>query len=122
MRILIVEDDTMLSQTIQAVLEKEGFSVDAVADGASGVDYILLNVYDLVILDVMLPVQDGYQVARTVRAKGCGTPILMLTARSAVDDRIDGLNAGADYYLPKPFDVRELLACIHALLRRQGGR
>lgn len=66
--------------------------MDAVADGASGVDYILLNVYDLVILDVMLPVQDGYQVARTVRSKGCGTPILMLTARSAVDDRIDGLN------------------------------
>lgn len=122
MRILIVEDDTILSQTIQAVLEKEGFSVDAVADGASGVDYILLNVYDLVILDVMLPVQDGYQVARTARAKGCGTPILMLTARSAVDDRIDGLNAGADYYLPKPFDLRELMACIHALLRRQGGQ
>ena len=92
MRILIVEDDTILSQTLQAVLEKEGFSVDAVADGESGVDYILLNVYDLVILDVMLPVQDGYQVARTVRSKGCGTPILMLTARSAVDDRIDGLN------------------------------
>ena len=67
-------------------------------------------------------VQDGYQVACTVRSKGCGTPILMLTARSAVDDRIDGLNAGADYYLPKPFDVRELLACIHALLRRQRGR
>ena len=78
--------------------------------------------YDLLILDVMMPGMDGYQVARSVRAKRCATPILMLTARSGVEDRIEGLNAGADYYLTKPFDSRELLACINALLRRQGSQ
>ena len=78
--------------------------------------------YDLIILDVMLPGLDGRQVARRVREKRCGTPILMLTARSAVEDRVEGLNAGADYYLTKPFDARELMACVNALLRRQGGQ
>ena len=81
-----------------------------------------LGVYDLLILDVMMPKMDGYQVARRVRSRRCGTPILMLTAKSSVEDRIEGLNAGADYYLTKPFDMRELLACINALLRRQGNQ
>ena len=78
-----------------------------------------MGIYDLLILDVMMPGLDGYQVVREVRAKHCGTPILMLIAKSQLEDRIEGLNAGADYYLTKPFDSRELLACINALLRRQ---
>jgi DNA-binding response OmpR family regulator len=85
-----------------------------------GAEYAELGVYDLLILDVMMPKMNGYEVARSVRAKRCSTPILMLTAKSELEDRIEGLNAGADYYLTKPFDSRELLACINALLRRQG--
>lgn len=89
-------------------------------DGETGADYALLGIYDLLILDVMMPGLNGLEVARQVRAKRCAVPILMLTARSGLADRIEGLNAGADYYLTKHFDTRELLACIHALLRRQG--
>ena len=96
--------------------------VECVYDGKTGEQYAELGVYDLLILDVMMPEMDGYQVAREVRAKRCSTPILMLTAKSGLEDRITGLNAGADYYLTKPFDTRELLACINALLRRQGGQ
>ena len=89
-------------------------------DGETGAQYAELGIYDLLILDVMMPGLDGYQVARRVRSKRCTASILMLTAKSAVEDRILGLNAGADYYLTKPFDSRELLACINALLRRRG--
>ena len=121
MKILIVEDEILLANSIQALLESKGFDVEAVYDGESGTEYAELGIYDLLILDVMMPKMDGYQVARTVRAKRCSTPILMLTAKSELEDRIEGLNAGADYYLTKPFDSRELLACINALLRRQGG-
>ena len=85
-----------------------------------GAQYAELGVYDLLILDVMMPKMDGYAVARKVRSLRLGTPILMLTAKSELEDRITGLNAGADYYLTKPFDTRELLACVNALLRRQG--
>ena len=85
-------------------------------------EYAELGIYDLLILDVMMPKLDGYALARQVRAKRCSTPILMLTAKSGLEDRIEGLNAGADYYLTKPFDIRELMACINALLRRQGGQ
>jgi len=102
------------------LLTGKGFEVEAVYDGESGAEYAELGIYDLLILDVMMPGMDGYQVARKVREKRCPTPILMLTARASVEDRILGLNAGADYYLTKPFDTRELLACINALLRRQG--
>ena len=91
-------------------------------DGETGEEYALLGIYDLLILDVMMPKMDGYAVARAVRARHCSTPILMLTARSGLEDRVEGLNAGADYYLTKPFDTRELMACINALLRRQGGQ
>ena len=91
-------------------------------DGKTGEEYAELGIYDLLILDVMMPELNGCQVAQQVRAKRCSTPILMLTARSDLEDRIAGLNAGADYYLTKPFDTRELLACINALLRRQGGQ
>ena len=120
MKILIIEDEILLADSLKTLLETKGFTVDAVYDGETGAAYAELGTYDLLILDVMMPGMDGYQVARQVRAKHFGTPILMLTAKSDIVDRVEGLNAGADYYLTKPFDTRELLACIHALLRRQG--
>lgn len=120
MKILIIEDEKLLADSLKALLESKGFIVEAVYDGETGAAYAETGVYDLLILDVMMPKMDGYQVARQVRAQRCGTPILMLTAKSELEDRIAGLNAGADYYLTKPFDARELLACINALLRRQG--
>jgi len=122
MRILVIEDERMLANSIKLLLEAKGFEVETVYDGESGAEYAELGVYDLLILDVMMPGMDGYQVARQVRARRCSTPILMLTAKSGLEDRIEGLNAGADYYLTKPFDSRELLACINALLRRQGNQ
>lgn len=120
MKILIIEDDTLLSESLQTLLKMKGFEVEAVYDGEDGAEYAATGVYDLLIMDVMMPKLNGYQVARQVRAHRVTTPILMLTAKSEVHDRIEGLNAGADYYLTKPFDNQELLACINALLRRQG--
>lgn len=120
MRILIVEDEKLLADSLAYLLKSRGFDTETVYDGESGEEYAQTGIYDLLILDVMMPGLDGYELARRVRAKRCTTPILMLTARSELEDRIDGLNAGADYYLTKPFDSRELLACINALLRRQG--
>ena len=122
MKILIIEDEVLLANSLKAMLTKKGFEVEVCHDGEEGTDYALLGIYDLLILDVMMPKMDGYQVARQVRAQRCSTPILMLTAKSDLEDRIAGLNAGADYYLTKPFDSRELLACITALLRRQGNQ
>ncbi len=122
MKVLIIEDEKLLADSIKALLEQKGFEVECAYDGKTGEDYAELGIYDLLILDVMMPEMDGYEVARLVRAKRCATPILMLTAKSELEDRIRGLNAGADYYLTKPFDSRELMACIHALLRRQGGQ
>ncbi len=120
MKILIIEDEKLLADSIRVLLESKGFDVETVYDGESGVEYAELGIYDLLILDVMMPKLNGYQLARQVRARRCTTPILMLTAKSELEDRIEGLNVGADYYLTKPFDTRELLACINALLRRQG--
>ena len=122
MKILVIEDEKLLADSIKTLLQSKGFEVEAAYDGETGKEFALLGIYDLLILDVMMPGMDGFQVAREVRSRRCGTPILMLTARSALEDRIEGLNAGADYYLTKPFDTRELLACINALLRRQGGQ
>lgn len=122
MKILIIEDEELLAQSLQTLLESKGFTVEIAYDGITGEEYAELGIYDLLILDVMLPGLNGYELARKVRAKRCGTPILMLTAKSALEDRIEGLNAGADYYLTKPFDTRELMACINALLRRQGSQ
>lgn len=122
MKILVIEDEVMLADSIRSMLERKGFQVEAVYDGETGREYALLGIYDLLILDVMMPKMNGFEVARQVRMERCNTPILMLTAKSDVHDRIEGLNAGADYYLTKPFDSGELLASIHALLRRQGGQ
>ena len=122
MKILVVEDEVLLAQSLKSLLEKKGFQVETVYDGEAGAQYAETGIYDLLILDVMMPKLNGFEVARQVRAQRCGTPILMLTAKSSLEDRICGLNAGADYYLTKPFDTRELLACINALLRRQGSQ
>ena len=122
MKILVIEDEKLLADSIKAMLERKGFQVECVYDGESGREYAELGIYDLLILDVMMPKMDGYEVARQVRLHRCNTPILMLTAKSDVQDRIAGLNAGADYYLTKPFDSGELLASINALLRRQAGQ
>lgn len=120
MRILIIEDEKLLADSLKALLEQNGFEADAACDGKTGEYYAALGIYDLLILDVMMPGRDGYEVARRLRERRMEMPILMLTARSELDDRVTGLNAGADYYLTKPFDTRELLACVNALLRRQG--
>lgn len=120
MKILVIEDEKLLADSLKTLLEGKGFQVEVAYDGETGEEYAELGIYDLLILDVMMPGLDGYQVARQVRAKRITTSILMLTARSDVEDRIQGLKAGADYYLTKPFDTRELLACINTLLRRQG--
>ena len=104
------------------MLREKGFETDIALDGETWLEYAELGVYDLLILDVLMPKLNGYEVARRVRARHVNTPILMLTAKSALEGRVTGLDAGADYYLTKPFDVRELLACVNALLRRQGGQ
>ena len=120
MKILVVEDEVLLAESLKTLLQSKGFEVECVYNGEDGAAYAETGIYDLLILDVMMPKMNGYEVARKVRADRCNTPILMLTARSGLEDEIEGLNAGADYYLTKPFDSRKLLACINALLRRQG--
>ncbi len=120
MKLLVVEDEKMLADSLKLLLEERDFQVDTAYDGEDGLAYAETGVYDLIILDVMMPKLNGYQVARRLRQKRTSTPILMLTARSELMDRVEGLNSGADYYLTKPFDSRELLACVNALLRRQG--
>lgn len=120
MKILIIEDERLLADSLRSLLEKKGFEVECVYDGNEGTAFAETGIYDLLILDVMMPGINGYEVARQIRSKHLGTPILMLTAKSELEDEIEGLNAGADYYLTKPFDTRKLLACINALLRRQG--
>ncbi|MBR5371517.1 MAG: response regulator transcription factor [Oscillospiraceae bacterium] len=122
MKILIIEDEQVLADSLKLMLRSKGFEADAAFDGESGEQYAMLNIYDLIILDIMLPKKDGYQVARTIREKRNTVPILMLTAKSDIEDKVAGLNSGADYYLTKPFDARELLACVNALLRRQGSQ
>lgn len=118
MRILLVEDEKPLSAAICKMLRQENYLVDFVFNGTDALEYILSDIYDAVILDVMLPGMDGFSVLQTIRSKGITVPVLMLTARSGIDDRLNGLQSGADYYLPKPFDFRELLACLSVITRR----
>ena len=120
MQILVVEDDVRLAQALCRILEESGYKTDAVHDGQSGLDYAESGIYDVVILDVMLPKMDGFTVLRRLRGKQNATPVLMLTARGGLQDRVQGLEGGADYYLPKPFEKAELLACLHAITRRKG--
>ena len=122
MRVLIVEDEVRLAQTLQDLMEMEGYTADVCHDGEAGLDNALSGIYDVILLDVMLPKLDGFTVLRRLRSAGSAVPVLMLTARDQVGDKVTGLDAGADYYLTKPFDTRELLACVNALLRRQGAQ
>jgi len=119
MRILVIEDNHRLNRSLAASLTHEGYSVDSAYDGQEGQDLAELTAYDLIILDVLLPEKDGLEVCRNLRRRRIQTPILLLTARDSVDDRVHGLDSGADDYLVKPFAMRELLARLRALLRRQ---
>ena len=118
MRILLIEDDETLRTVLIPVLEKAGFGCDSAADGASGLALLLQNPYDAAVVDRMLPALSGLELVRAARQKGCAVPVLMLTALGRVEDRVEGLGAGADDYLVKPFDNRELIARLQALGRR----
>jgi DNA-binding response OmpR family regulator len=118
MRVLLIEDDRRLAASIQRGLGESGLAVDLAYDGDDGIAAALSAPYDVVVMDVMLPGTDGLSVSRSLRQQKVSTPILMLTARDAVDDRVSGLEAGADDYMVKPFAMRELLARIRALARR----
>ena len=120
MRLLIVEDEQGMAEVLQGLLEKQGYATDLAFDGDSGLDNGLTGLYDLIILDIMLPGRDGLSVLKELRRDGVETPVLMLTARSSVADRIQGLDHGADDYLTKPFDTGEFLARVRALTRRNG--
>ena len=120
MRILIVEDEKRLADTLAELLHRRGYAVDVSYDGVSGLDNARSGIYDLVLLDAMLPELDGFSLLQQLRAGGETVPVLMLTARSDLSDRVRGLDCGADYYLTKPFETEELLACIRSLLRRGG--
>lgn len=118
MRVLIVEDDKRLADIVAHVLERDGYDVDSVGDGPCGLRYAESGIYDAVILDVMLPGMSGYDVVREMRKSGLSVPVLMLTALGTVDNRIEGLDMGADSYMTKPFSPKELLARLRALMRR----
>lgn len=122
MRLLVVEDSERLARTLRSGFRKAGHAVDVVAEGARGLSYARCNPYDVIVLDLMLPVIDGLTVLQTLREEGRDTPVLILTARDAVPDRVLGLRTGADDYLVKPFSFDELLARIDALSRRRVGR
>lgn len=119
MRILVVEDNHRLNQSLTSSLVHEGYSVDSAYDGQEGQDLAEMTQYDVILLDILLPQKDGLEVCRDLRRRRVQTPILLLTARDSVDDRVQGLDCGADDYLVKPFAMRELLARLRALLRRQ---
>ena len=119
MRVLLVEDEKGISSAICQVLKKENFTVDPVYTGTDGLDYALDENYDAIILDVMLPGIDGFHILKRIREKGIKTPVCMLTARSGLEDRVRGLESGADYYLPKPFQMAGLTACLRAITRRK---
>jgi two-component system copper resistance phosphate regulon response regulator CusR len=119
MRILLVEDEPSAATMLAKGLREEAYAVDVAADGETALAQAFVNDYDLLVLDIVLPGKDGFKVCRELRANGLTVPVLMLTARDAVEDRIEGLDSGADDYLPKPFDFEELLARVRALLRRK---
>lgn len=118
MKILIVEDDLDLSRSLTKLLKTQKYSTDAAYDGEEALDFLAVSSYDLILLDVMMPKMDGFAFLREIRAQGKQIPVLMLTARDALEDRVTGLDTGADDYLVKPFEFEELLARIRALLRR----
>ena len=117
MRLLYAEDEKSLARAVSTILVKNNYSVDVVYDGESALDYLATENYDGVILDVMMPKRDGFEVLREMRSRGDITPVLLLTAKSEIDDRVEGLDSGANDYLTKPFDMKELLARIRAMTR-----
>ena len=120
MQILIVEDDVRLARALAHILEENGYGTDVVHDGATGLAWAEVGRYDVIVLDVMLPKKDGFSVVADLRRTGVSTPVLLLTARDAVPDKITGLDSGADDYMTKPFSPAELMAHLRALMRRQG--
>ena len=120
MRILIAEDEVTIARALKVMLEKNKYAVDLVHNGNDALDYLRATSYDALVLDIMMPGKDGIQVLKTARAEGVTTPALFLTAKAEVADRVAGLDAGADDYLPKPFDPREFVARVGALTRRGG--
>ena len=120
MRILVVEDETHLGEALAHILKKNNYSVDNAFDGEAGLDDALSGIYDVIVLDIMLPKMDGISVLKEIRREGLDTPVILLTAKSDVADKVKGLDSGADDYLAKPFDTEELLARIRALGRRKG--
>ncbi|MBQ4382208.1 MAG: response regulator transcription factor [Oscillospiraceae bacterium] len=119
MKLLLAEDEKSLARAVKAILEKNNFLVDVVYDGREALDYLLTEDYDGAVMDIMMPGLDGITVLRRLRAEGKGTPVLLLTAKSQIDDKVEGLDAGANDYLTKPFDAKELLARIRAMTRVQ---
>ena len=122
MRLLLAEDELSLSKALCAILRKNNYSVDAVYDGAEAVDFIKSENYDAVILDIMMPKKSGIEVLKSIRKEGIGVPVILLTAKSELDDKVLGLDSGANDYLTKPFEVKELLARIRAVTRSYGGQ
>ncbi len=120
MRVLIVEDERNLAETLQQMLKANRFDSDICLDGEKGLQYAENGAYDLIILDIMLPKVNGFTIVEQLRSANNDTPILLLAARSSVEDYVHGLDLGADYYLTKPFEMQELLACVRALTRRHG--
>lgn len=120
MRVLVVEDEKRLAEALGHILKKNNYTVDVVFDGEDGLDYIMSDIYDVVVLDRMLPKMDGIEILKRIRKMGMEVPVIMLTALGEVSDKVKGLDSGADDYLAKPFDTEELLARIRALGRRKG--
>ncbi len=120
MRILIVEDEIHLAEALSQLLKKQHYSVDAVHNGEEGLDCALSGIYDLIILDIMLPGMDGISILKSLRQKDKITPVILLTAKNDTSDKVSGLDAGADDYIPKPFEIEEFLARIRAMTRRRG--
>lgn len=121
MRVLVVEDEKDLNRVITRKLKAEGYSVDSCFDGAEALDYMEMTPYDVIVMDIMMPEKNGYQVLKEMREKGNRSPVLFLTARDALEDRVKGLDLGADDYLVKPFHFEELMARIRVMLRRNHG-
>lgn len=122
MRILLVEDDRSLSRAVSTILQKNNYTVDCVDNGQLALDYLEQDIYDMVIMDIMMPVMDGITALKNLRKRGCNIPVLMLTAKTEIDDKVEGLDNGANDYLTKPFDTRELLARIRVLTRSKNNR
>ena len=120
MKLLLVEDEKQLSEALSQILINNKYSVDAVYDGDNGLEYALTDIYDVIILDIMLPKLNGLEILQKLRKESISTPILLLTAKDSVDDKVTGLDLGADDYLPKPFEPKELLARLRAISRRKG--